>query len=52
MCAKPKPRPSLAGQAFEPVLEIENFTVNVAVSVGGGVAEFLILLLRLLLGPG
>lgn len=42
---------SLRGHAFEPVLEIEDSTIN-AVSVVAGVAEFLILLLRVLLGPG
>lgn len=43
---------SQRGCAFEPVLEIEEFIVNVVVSVVAGVAVLLVLLLRVLLGPG
>lgn len=43
---------SRAGHAFEPVLEIKEFIDNTAVILGGGVAELLVGLLRVLLGPG
>lgn len=42
----------MTGHALEPVLEVEDFIVNVIISTGGRVTEFVVGLLSVSFTPG